>query len=501
MTYVLGLLCLSAALELAIHLLPPTQKAPRRILAVCAAGLIGFSSIVWLDQAVVIFSVLMVVVSAYRIFNIARTLRARMHAEYLWRVTRRTSYWLITAQGTLALLWAAWEQVAVNTLLVWEVIIAGQFLTALIMAISTWRHARRMRTALTSEPVLSKELPSLTVAIPARNETSDLEQCLESVLASDYPKLEVLVLDDCSQSTRTPEVIRSFAHRGVRFIQGREPAQNWLSKNQAYDDLVEASSSELLVFIGVDIRLQPQTLRRLAGYSLHKDKDMVCVMPLNVSTGSQHALIQPLRYLSELALPRRFFRRPPVLSSCWLIRKAALKRAGGFAAAARMIIPEAYFARQSVRHDGYSFLASGSELGVASHKQGLAQRDTAIRVAYPQLHRRPEIVALLTSAVCIWSLTLLLVVVEAAVWRQFPAAALLLAVLTWGLYVFMYRTVLLLAYGRAGLMQLCSLPVAALGYIWLVNYSMYKYEFSEVLWKGRNICLPVMHVFPRLPKL
>jgi hypothetical protein len=31
--------------------------------------------------------------------------------------------------------------------------------------------------------------------------------------------------------------------------------------------------------------------------------------------------------------------------------------------------------------------------------------------------------------------------------------------------------------------------------------SMFKYEFSTVIWKDRNICIPVMHVIPKLPDL
>jgi hypothetical protein len=30
---------------------------------------------------------------------------------------------------------------------------------------------------------------------------------------------------------------------------------------------------------------------------------------------------------------------------------------------------------------------------------------------------------------------------------------------------------------------------------------MYKYEFREVIWKERNVCVPVMHVTPHLPKI
>jgi hypothetical protein len=42
-------------------------------------------------------------------------------------------------------------------------------------------------------------------------------------------------------------------------------------------------------------------------------------------------------------------------------------------------------------------------------------------------------------------------------------------------------------------------PLAVLTDVILLHYSMYKYEFSTVDWRGRNICIPVMHVIPRLP--
>jgi len=70
----------------------------------------------------------------------------------------------------------------------------------------------------------------------------------------DYPKLEIIVLDDCSQNKHTPEIIRSFAHDGVRFIQGEHPKPTWLAKNQAYDRLAQESSGEFILFCGVDVR-------------------------------------------------------------------------------------------------------------------------------------------------------------------------------------------------------------------------------------------------------
>lgn len=501
MVFLFGLLFVSAALELSLHLSHPRRKLVRLCIGVPAGLFLVYVSSVWLLYEWNVFSSVAVVLNGYRLFNIARAIKGRMHPLYLWRVTQRTTYWLIAAQLFILTLWAVWEQVHVSTVHIWEAIIAMQLLAALVMAWSTRRHAVRIRASANLKPVVSSDLPSLTVAIPARNETEALQACIESLLASDYPKLEILVLDDCSQSTRTPEIIRSYAHKGVRFLQGREPQPNWLAKNQAYDDLAAAASGELLVFMGVDIRLAPDSLRRLVTYAVQKNKTMLCVMPRNTHDAGSAALVQPVRYLWELALPRKLFKRPPVLSSLWLIRRQALQQAGGFAAAARMIIPETYFARQQLAHDGYSFVAGGTTYGITSEKDIAAQRRTAIRVAYPQLHRRPELVACITIVCVTWSLTLLVLTFQAILGRDLPLAGLMAGVLVWLVYGYMYWTVLVLAYGRANPLSLCSFPLAVLGYVALMQYSMYKYEFSEVLWKGRNVCLPVMHVIPRLPSL
>jgi glycosyltransferase involved in cell wall biosynthesis len=501
MTLAFGLFFVAAAFELSVHLAHPRHKTFRLILGLLAGLAVVAASIVWIWYEWNIFNVLAAIVNLYRIFNIVRMLRGRMHANYLWHTTQRTSICLLTVQFIILGMWAVFQHVQLPALLAWEIVIALQLAASLVMTWSTASHARRMRAIADLQPVATADLPPLTVAVPARNESEELQACIESILESDYPKLEILVLDDCSQSTRTPEIIRSFAHKGVRFLQGRSPKTNWLAKNQAYNDLARAASGEYIVFVGVDIRLGPDALRNLMAYTLQKDKSMVCVMPQNVQPDIRASFMQPMRYVWELALPRKLVNRPPVLSSCWLIKRSALLGAGGFAAASRMIIPEAYFARKCMTGNGYSFLATGTAWNIASIKDAAAQRRTAIRVAYPQLHRRPEIVMCISLAAAVWSVSLVGLMVEAIVWRRLPVIAMISVVLAWLCFLYMYRMILALAYGKVNLVTLFAFPAAVLGYIGLMHYSMYKYEFSEVLWKGRNICLPVMHVVPRLPGL
>jgi hypothetical protein len=471
----------------------------RKVLAPIVLMLTTFASgsiTLWYPN---VFSVLFLLVSLYRVFNMVRVAQGRMHEAYLRRATRRTGLVLMSVQLIVVVGWWAWERWHTNSQLSWAVLGVLQVAVALLFLAATIRRLRRTSWPLNITYMSDAELPTVSVAIPARNETEDLEECLRSVLASDYPKLEVLVLDDCSQTRRTSEIIRGFAHDGVRFIQGGEPAPTWLPKNQAYDRLAKEASGEYILFCGVDVRFSPDSLRRLLSLMVSKHKEMASILPWRPEKAGA-ALTQSMRYWWELVPPRRFFQRPPVLSTCWIIGRKVLGHSGGFSAVARSITPEAFFARHAVQDDAYSFIRASAVSGIVSLKTAREQRETAIRTRYPQLHRRPENVFIVTMAELIF-LILPFVLAIVGFWTSIGWAAQLLATLA---AVALITTYELLAFTtRTGnqLFGLIGLPIGVLYAAGLLHYSMWQYEFSMVDWKGRNICIPAMHVIPHLPVL
>jgi hypothetical protein len=187
-----------------------------------------------------------------------------------------------------------------------------------------------------------------------------------------------------------------------------------------------------------------------------------------------------------------------VISSCWIIQRQALQQAGGFAAVARSIMPEAHFARAVLSTDAYSFLRATDVLGISSAKQVAEQRDTAIRMRYPQLHRRPEQVALLTLAELVF-LLLPFVLAIAGFWINIGTFAHVAALLASVLLTAAYELSVLSTKVNTWSFGLIGQPLAVLTDIVLLHYSMWKYELSTVEWKGRNVCIPVMHVIPHLP--
>ena len=489
--------CLLILLELGIWSL---SSSTRRVVAAgVAAELVPITA--WFVLTYFTWYALpLLFIVAYRLFNLLRVVARRRQPDHMYRVTRQASLWLALVQTvTVALAITAPRLTPASLTIIASVILIG----VIILATSTQRNLKTTRPKPVTALADQADLPTVSVLIPARNETNDLNECLESLVRSAYPKLEIIVLDDCSQNKRTPEIIKGFAHAGVRFIAGSATPSAWLAKNHACQQLVTAASSDLLLFCGVDTRFKPGTIEQMVLSLLQKQKTMVSFIPANIAPRAAtfaSLLVQPSRYAWEVALPRRSLDRPPVLSSAWLIQRQTLVSAGNFAAFSRAITPERYLARYAAAHnDGYSFEQSDTLEGVASAKSFQAQRATAIRTRYPQLHQSLELTALTSFVELAVLVVPFILLIVAIVNQQWLLGG--LAVTACLLLISMYTQIVNLTYRRFLVRGLWLLPVAAIYDVLLLNYSMYKYEFSIVQWKGRNVCIPVMQVIERLPKV
>jgi len=375
------------------------------------------------------------------------------------------------------------------------ILIYTQLFTAVLLGLSVLvsRTVYRYRTAI--KPLQS--VPTVSVCIPARNETDDLPECIQSVIANTYPKLEIIVLDDCSHD-KTPDIIKKFAHDGVRFVNGKEPRDDWLAKNAAYDRLADEANGDVLLFIGVDVRLQPDSIQQLVNQM--NDNDMISVLPRRTLGSEVAVFIQPLRYWWEMGFWRFVSHRPPVLSSCWAIRADVLKKLGSFESVKKAVEPEAVFARKLDKSKKYAFLIANSTVGVVSVKAPQQQNQTALRKRYPQLRRRPENIAILVSAQAL----VVLAPYTMLVWftlNSYDASSLLPVTATVLILSLSNTAVYKLSMRRLWPIGLLSLPALIVADWALMLRSMYAYEFDKVIWKERNICLALLSVEKSLPKL
>lgn len=138
----------------------------------------------------------------------------------------------------------------------------------------------RLRRLDAPSPAAPASWPAVSVVIPARNEARHLEEALQSVLALDYPALEVLVVDDRSTDA-TPRILADLAarHPRLRVASVADLPPGWMGKNHALALGASQTTGDLLLFTDADVVMAPDALRRAVAILEADGRDHVAVAP------------------------------------------------------------------------------------------------------------------------------------------------------------------------------------------------------------------------------
>lgn len=201
--------------------------------------------------------------------------------------------------------------------------------TALAGTVHAAVNARQLRRP---DPDPPPSTVDVSVLLPVRDEVADVAGCLRTLLAQ--PGAEVLVLDDGSADD-TRAIAESF---GVRVLTGSPPPPGWLGKPHACRQLAAAArpSSDVLVFVDADVRLEPRAVAAAVDLLYRHDLDFVSPYPRQLAGTPAERLVQPLLQWSWLTLlPLRAAERSarPSLAVAngqfLVVRRGAYERAGG----------------------------------------------------------------------------------------------------------------------------------------------------------------------------
>jgi len=128
--------------------------------------------------------------------------------------------------------------------------------------------------------------PRVSIIVAARNEETNLEAALESLLAQDYPDLELTVVDDRS-SDATPAILARVQARDARLRVvrlDRLPA-GWLGKNYALERGAAAALGDILVFADADVVMRADAVRRAVAHALAASRDHLAITPEMIGPG------------------------------------------------------------------------------------------------------------------------------------------------------------------------------------------------------------------------
>lgn len=236
---------------------------------------------------------------------------------------------------------------------------------AALLAVHAAVNARLLRV-----PTATATSARVSVLLPVRDEAERVGRCLTSLLAQEgVPELEVVVLDDGS-TDGTAEVVRAVAagDARVRLLTGHPLPDGWLGKPHACQQLADAATGDVLVFVDADVLLAPHAVAASVALLEETGLDLLSPYPRQEAPGAT-ALVQPLLQWSWLTfLPLRLAERSPRPSlaaangQLLAVRRTAYDRAGGHAAVRDAVVEDVELLRALKRTGGRGGVCDGTTL-------------------------------------------------------------------------------------------------------------------------------------------
>lgn len=196
--------------------------------------------------------------------------------------------------------------------------------------------------------------PFVSVLLPARNEEAVLDRCCASLAAQDYPRYEVLVLDDGSDDG-TGAIAARWAEKDPRFrhLDGKTLPEGWVGKAHACHQLAAAAAGDHLLFTDADTIHGPASIRT-GVHTLHETRaDLLSLIPHQIMKGFWENVVLPqLHFVTMCLLPYALVTatRSPRLAMAngqyMLFRRGVYDEIGGHAAVRAALVEDVWLSRR-----------------------------------------------------------------------------------------------------------------------------------------------------------
>jgi hypothetical protein len=223
----------------------------------------------------------------------------------------------------------------VLTILLWLYVAAAVAYWA-VAAWAMWRMGSLVVLLSRAEPAELTRWPRLSIIVPGCNEGDKIETAARTLLAQDYPNLQIVLVDDRSGDS-TGAIVDRLAGEDCRVavIHVTELPDGWLGKVHALSRGLAIADGELVLFTDADVYYRPGMLRKAVAYFEDRGLEHLAALPG----------LWPASWLLD-RLIAGFIRQLLMLARPWkasdpssgrfmgvgafnLVRPAALQEAGG----------------------------------------------------------------------------------------------------------------------------------------------------------------------------
>ena len=256
----------------------------------------------------------------------------------------------------------------------------------------------RIREKLEAAAAANADLSDVTVLIPARNEAAVIAATLQSAAAQGR-NLRIILVDDQSADATAAEAERLDLDN-LTIIDGRPLEPGWSGKLWALHQGLACVSTDYILLLDADIRLQPGAVSALKARLQEHGLHLVSLLAfLRMDSFWEKLLMPAFVFFFKLLYPFHLSNNgskavAAAAGGCILLRRAALEQSGGFRAIRDSLIDDCALARQ-FRDAGFSTWTGLTHSALSQRSyDGLADIWNMVsRTAYTQL--RHSIVLLL----------------------------------------------------------------------------------------------------------
>ena len=184
-----------------------------------------------------------------------------------------------------------------NFYIYFSVLAAGFYVIVMLVCAYGWKRLPY------SNPIQNADNQTfISILVAARNESENIENCLKSIIAQNYPKhlFEVIVIDDSSEDD-TFTLANSFREENIRVIKLADFSEKG-GKKKAIEAGVNHAKGTLIVTTDADCTAQPKWLSLIAAFYESKKYKFIAA-PVNFhQEKNTFELCQSLDFLGLMAV-------------------------------------------------------------------------------------------------------------------------------------------------------------------------------------------------------
>jgi len=346
------------------------------------------------------------------------------------------------------------------------------------------------------EPAVPAAWPGVMAVIPARDEAAGIGQTVRSLLAQEYPGLEVIVVDDGSADGTADIAVTAAgeARDHLTVLKGQPLASGWTGKVWAQKQGVAAALAQpqpprYLLLTDADIVYAPGALKRIVARAEQGRIALTSVMvKLRCESLAERAFIPAFIFFFQMLYPFAWVNRPEYATAaaaggCMLVRGDVLEESGGIDGIRGALIDDCALAAQ-IKAEGPIWLGlSESVHSIRTYDTFGPIRRMVTRSAYAELKYSPLRLLGATVGMALTFLAGPLLAIFAA------GTAALAGVAAWLMMAAAFQPTLRLY--RLNPLWGIALPLIALAYmVWTVESAWQYARGQGGQWKGRVQAAP-----------